>query len=125
MQWSQLKKRIQGRLVESVRHRIDFGITRYANSYTMSRAWIRIDKIEILKGTSAAVFGHRGMNGIIAVYLDQAGKRWEYVPIGIVKKEPKGYYRSREFYSPNYETAPEQFEGPDYRNTLYWAPFGW
>ena len=82
-----------------------------------------IDKIEILKGNSAAVFGHRGMNGIIAVYLDQAGKRWEYVPVGIVKKEPKGYYRSREFYSPNYDTAPEQFEGPDYRNTLHWAPF--
>ena len=48
MKWSQLKKRIQGKLADSFRNRIDFGITRYANSYTMSRGWISIDKQEIL-----------------------------------------------------------------------------
>jgi hypothetical protein len=48
MKWSQLKKRITSQLADSVRNRIDFGTTRYANSYTMSRAWIRIDKKEIL-----------------------------------------------------------------------------
>ena len=31
-----------------MRNRIDFGMTHYANSYSMSRAWIRIDKNEIL-----------------------------------------------------------------------------
>ncbi len=48
MKWSQLKKRIQGKLIDSVCKRIDFGITRYANSCTMSRGWIRIDKQELL-----------------------------------------------------------------------------
>ena len=48
MNWSQLKKRITSHLVESVRNRIDFGMTHYGNSYYMSRAWIRIDKKEIL-----------------------------------------------------------------------------
>lgn len=44
------------------------------------------------------------------------------MPIGIHRVNPNGYYRSREFYSPNYDTAQQQFEGPDYRNTIYWEP---
>jgi len=48
MNWSQLKKRIKNHLAESIQKRIDFGVTRYANSYTMSRGWIRIDKQEVL-----------------------------------------------------------------------------
>ncbi|MCY1723281.1 TonB-dependent receptor plug domain-containing protein [Prolixibacteraceae bacterium Z1-6] len=83
----------------------------------------QVDKIEVLKGSSAAIFGSRAMNGIIAVYLKKANVKWEYFPIGINKIKPKGYYRAREFYSPNYKMAQEQFEGPDYRNTLYWEPF--
>lgn len=49
MNWSQLKKRITERLAESVRDRIDFGITNYRKSHDqMGRGWITIDKNEII-----------------------------------------------------------------------------
>jgi|GEM_PF-291876 len=82
----------------------------------------QVDKIEVLKGASAAIFGNRGMQGIIAVYLNKGAKKWENTPTGIVKIKPKGYYRSREFYTPKYGTNQEQFQGPDYRNTIFWEP---
>ncbi len=47
MVWSQLKKRVQSKLADSVRRRFDFHIARYADSYTMCRAWICIDGHEI------------------------------------------------------------------------------
>lgn len=92
------------------------------NKDICSIAVTQVDKVEILKGASATIFGSRGMNGIIAVYLKKSGVKWDYVPVGIVKTKPRGYYRSREFYSPNYEETQEEFQGPDYRNTLYWEP---
>jgi hypothetical protein len=34
----------------------------------------------------------------------------------------KGYYKSREFYQPNYDKESENDLSPDTRNTLLWAP---
>ena len=49
MQWSQLKKRIEERLAESVRGRIALGSTVYRHSHDEEgRGWIAIDKQEIL-----------------------------------------------------------------------------
>lgn len=48
MKWSQLISRIRDLLAESVRDRIDFGITRYGRSKDASRGWITIDKVEVL-----------------------------------------------------------------------------
>lgn len=49
MKWSQLKKRIQERIADQVRGRIDFGSTRYRRSHDREgRGWISIDKREIL-----------------------------------------------------------------------------
>ena len=45
-----------------MRNRIDFGMTHYANSYSMGRAWIRIDEKEILNMSTpefyAAYYSH-------------------------------------------------------------------
>jgi len=83
-----------------------------------------VDKIEILSSSKAAILGDVAKNGVIAVYTKQKQDiRWDYAPIETTSIRPQGYYRSREFYSPNYEVAQEQFEGADYRNTIHWEPF--
>lgn len=83
-----------------------------------------IDKVEILKGNSAAIYGSRGANGVIAVYLKKGG-------VSVAKQDlitrtmtnrVIGFSRCREFYSPLY--TPENIDSPepDHRTTLYWNP---
>lgn len=53
MKWSQLKKRIESCLAESVRDRITFGSTTYRKAHDeLGRGWIAIDKQEILNMAS-------------------------------------------------------------------------
>ena len=33
-----------------------------------------------------------------------------------------GYYRAREFYTPDYDTPDEKHVKPDFRRILYWNP---
>jgi TonB-dependent SusC/RagA subfamily outer membrane receptor len=76
-----------------------------------------VERIEILKGPSTAIYGSRGANGVIAVYT----KRGRYIKKGILEFQMFGFYKPREFYSPKYETRFD-FMKPDDRITLYWAP---
>lgn len=80
-----------------------------------------VDKIEVLSGPKAVYAG--SAKGAISIFLKKGDVRWSYTPVGITKDKQSGYYRSREFYTPNYDLPQEQFAGADYRNTLYWAPF--
>ena len=49
MTWTQLKKRIENMLAESVRDRVDFGSTSYRKSHDQEgRGWILIDGREII-----------------------------------------------------------------------------
>jgi hypothetical protein len=50
MQWSKLKKAIEGCLADSVKSRVQFHATTYGprGGHTMSRGWITLDKEEIL-----------------------------------------------------------------------------
>jgi TonB-dependent SusC/RagA subfamily outer membrane receptor len=76
-----------------------------------------IERIEILKGPSAAIYGTRGANGVIAIYT----KRGQFMKKGYLEFQMLAYYRPREFYSPRYGT-PFDHLFPDERVTLYWAP---
>jgi len=82
-----------------------------------------IDKVEILKGTRAAVYGSRGTNGVIAIYT-KTGEviTQEKELIGAITKKVVGVSSNREFYSPKY--TPENIESPrpDHRTTLFWNP---
>ena len=83
-----------------------------------------IDKIEILKGPEAAVFGSRGANGVVSVFTKRGGyveDIQEGVP-GTVMEKIKGFEPFREFYSPEYTDENVLSEAPDYRTTLYWNP---
>jgi len=39
---------------------------------------------------------------------------------GIVHVKHPGYYKAREFYSPNHNDETQNTKQPDYRTTLYW-----
>lgn len=83
-----------------------------------------VDKIEVLKGNDAAIFGMRGANGAISVFTK---KGTSYVPDardipGTIIERIKGFAPYREFYSPDYSDKKLSSEVPDYRTTLYWNP---
>jgi TonB-dependent SusC/RagA subfamily outer membrane receptor len=73
-----------------------------------------IDRIEVLKGPSAAIYGARGANGVIAVYT----KRGHFMKRGVIEFDMMGYSTPRIFYEPKY--LPENEPQPNY--TLYWLP---
>jgi TonB-dependent SusC/RagA subfamily outer membrane receptor len=76
-----------------------------------------VERIEILKGPSSAIYGSRGANGVVAVYT----KRGKFMKKGVLESQILGFYRPREFYSPRYGTRFDQLN-PDDRTTLFWAP---
>ncbi|WP_337042871.1 TonB-dependent receptor plug domain-containing protein [Emticicia sp. 17c] len=88
-----------------------------------------VDKIDILKGANAAIYGSRGGNGVISVLTKRGNSDYDWgkdkAP-GIEIAEINGYAVPKEFYSPNYKEASlEDFQPinrPDYRSTIHWAP---
>jgi TonB-dependent SusC/RagA subfamily outer membrane receptor len=75
-----------------------------------------VDRIEILKGPSTAIYGSRGANGVIAVYT----KRGEFLIKGRLEFQMLGYATPRKFYVPKYNYSENADE---YRPvTLGWIP---
>lgn len=81
-----------------------------------------VDFVDILKGGEAAIYGSRGMNGVIAVYTIRAteipNKRLEKNPDSYVHE---GFYPARKFYDPvfgDFSRDPKN----GYSSTLYWEP---
>lgn len=72
-------------------------------------------------------FGVRGTNGVIAVYTKQADllsvnnravdpSKFQTLPV-------VGYSKPAKFYAPNYENKNADHTLPDYRSTIFWAPW--
>jgi TonB-dependent SusC/RagA subfamily outer membrane receptor len=76
-----------------------------------------VERIEVLKGPSAAIYGSRGGNGVIAVFT----KRGRFQVKGVLDFEMLGYHRPREFYSPVYGTEFDDLV-IDNRSSLFWNP---
>jgi len=74
----------------------------------------QIDRVEVLKGPSAAIYGMRGSNGVIAIYT----KRGHYMKRGVIEFDMLGYNTPRAFYQPRYLPENE----PDVNYTLVWEP---
>jgi len=93
-------------------------------SIIQSIPMVIIDKVEVLKGGSAVVYGSRGNNGVIAIYTrkGEAPVTLDYGLVGAITKKVAGFSSKREFYSPQY--TPESIDSPepDHRTTLYWNP---
>ncbi|MBN2214555.1 MAG: TonB-dependent receptor plug domain-containing protein [Bacteroidales bacterium] len=75
-----------------------------------------VDRIEILKGASTAIYGSRGANGVIAVYT----KRGEFMVKGRLEFQMLGFATPRKFYQPGFSYSGTTYE---YRPvTLGWIP---
>lgn len=77
-----------------------------------------IEYVDILKGPSAAIYGIRGSNGVIAVYT----KKGFYYKRGEIRFKMLGYHRPKVFYSPKYGANESVNEYSDLRKTVYWKP---
>lgn len=78
-----------------------------------------VDRIEVLKGGNAAMYGVRGANGVIAIY----SKSGAYDPGERVNGNAyPGYYTAREFYAPKYNGTDAGLLRKDRRSTIYWNP---
>jgi TonB-dependent SusC/RagA subfamily outer membrane receptor len=73
-----------------------------------------IDRVEVLKGPSAAIYGSRGANGVVAVYT----KRGRFMIRGVIAFDMLGYNTPRRFYQPKFQPGQE----PPVNYTLFWAP---
>ena len=89
-----------------------------------SISMFNIDKVEILKGPSAAIYGSLGGNGVIVIYTKK-GETPETLDnklVGAINKKVTGFSSYREFYSPKYTPENINAPRPDHRTTLYWNP---
>lgn len=85
--------------------------------YALSMGVTDIDRIEVLKGPEAAVYGIRGANGVIAIYT----KRGKFMIRGEITFKMLGYSSPSEFYNPKYSPAKKDIFEDD-RSTLLWIP---
>ncbi len=80
--------------------------------------------VDVLRGPEAAIYGGRAGNGVVAIYTkrgdDFSGIQKQYP--GVANFFVPGFYKTREFYSPNYAISEPDHKKPDYRTTLHWEP---
>lgn len=78
-----------------------------------------VDRVEILKGASAAIYGSRGGNGVIAVYT----KKGFFYKRGESRFKMLGYHTAKSFYVPKYNIGQiANNKEKDNRLTVYWNP---
>ncbi len=83
-----------------------------------------VDRVDVLKGASAAIYGSRGGGGVISVLTKRGAPDYDFskdVSPGTLLVKLPGYAPVREFYSPQYDVKKPEYR-PDYRATLFWAP---
>ncbi len=85
-----------------------------------------VDRVDVLKGASASIYGSRGGGGVISILTKRGSPNYdlakEAAPGTLVAKLP-GYARLRQFYVPRYDVKNEERDRrPDYRTTLLWSP---
>ena len=84
-----------------------------------------LESIDVLKGASAAIYGSRGGNGVIAILTKRGDSNYDYsqdiIP-GILVSKIAGFDIPREFYAPKYDVKRQEDARPDYRSTIYWIP---
>ena len=82
-----------------------------------------IESIQVFKGASAAIFGSRGGNGVIAITLKKGVAVKVTTPVSLSHIIPLGYQKPAQFYIPRYEVdSVRNSPHPDLRTTIYWNP---
>lgn len=84
-----------------------------------------VERVDVLKGASAAIYGSRASGGVISILTKRGGSTYDFIkeaaPGTLVAKLP-GYAPLKEFYAPRYDVKKPEHVRPDYRTTLFWAP---
>ncbi|OKS89551.1 carboxypeptidase-like regulatory domain-containing protein [Mucilaginibacter polytrichastri] len=86
-----------------------------------------IGSIEVLRSIgNTAIYGAQGGAGVIIVNTKRGNEVSDngyqrYTP-GLIRYSPKGYYRARTFYSPQYDDPKTNTALADMRSTIYWNP---
>ena len=84
-----------------------------------------VETVEILKEGNSSIYGVAGGGGVIVITTRQnlSGSTTiskEMSP-GVYSFTPAGFYKAKEFYSPQYNVA-DASKAPDNRTTIYWNP---
>ncbi|MDO3640582.1 TonB-dependent receptor plug domain-containing protein [Mucilaginibacter sp. L3T2-6] len=84
-----------------------------------------VETVEILKPNNAAIYGMAGGGGAIIItsrenISDPLTESRETAP-GVFSFTPQGFYKAKEFYSPQYNVTDES-KLPDNRTTIFWKP---
>ncbi len=83
----------------------------------------QVETIEVLKYTSASIYGMNGGNGVLIITTKQGDERFKDVAsVGVLQIAPVGFYKARTFYSPKYNPKNINSKQPDLRSTIYWNP---
>ncbi len=82
-----------------------------------------VESIELLRnGGMTALYGMRGGNGVLIITTKRAELAAARPKPGILSIATQGYYKSREFYSPDYDRPESIMKITDMRTTVYWNP---
>ncbi|ADB39219.1 TonB-dependent receptor plug [Spirosoma linguale DSM 74] len=84
-----------------------------------------IDRVDVLKGASAAIYGSRAGGGVISILTKRGKPDYDFskdVTPGMLIAKLPGYAPRREFYAPRYDVKKPEHARPDYRTTLFWTP---
>lgn len=84
-----------------------------------------VESIEILKSVqNTSLYGLRGGGGVVIINTKRGETNMGYRTYaqGILSFDPKGYYKAREFYAPNYDDPKVNAKMADLRTTVYWIP---
>jgi len=84
-----------------------------------------IEGIEVVLGEHyGAIYGSRMASGGLIITTKRATKQKEYYRYapGVITYMPKGFYKAREFYSPQYDNPHTNQKMADLRSTIYWNP---
>lgn len=77
-----------------------------------------VERIEILKGPSAAMYGSRGANGVIAIHT----KRGMFMKKGEIAFSMLGYHVTEQFYSPAPKAIDNRIQNNQLPLTIFWEP---
>ena len=77
-----------------------------------------VERIEILKGPKAAMYGTRGANGVISIHT----KRGMYLKKGEISFSMLGYHVTEHFYSPSESMISSRTNEHQMPLTLFWNP---
>lgn len=83
-----------------------------------------IARIDVVRTNQALInmLGSSGAGAIMIITKTPYGNRKTYEP-SMVNIKPKGFNKTRNFYSPRYDRPGSNLKFPDLRTTIYWNPY--